>query len=172
MTLRNFLLRAYPRSWREEYGEELAAVLAQERLTPGVVADVLGNGARQRLLRDEPWKICGAGLLFRNTADFVAGRSVPYAAFARSYVAGFLLLFLAGAWTFLRERSGVGSAAVAAAAAAFFGHCPDMVLGLLCLPRQRPTPLLTDILFCPLVGFAGTALARVFVSLRKELREA
>ena len=37
MSWRNLLLRAYPRSRRDEYGDELAGVLAQRRLTTGVV---------------------------------------------------------------------------------------------------------------------------------------
>jgi hypothetical protein len=53
---------SYPRSCREEYGEELAGILAHRRLTPAVVADVLLNGVRQHVGRDVPWKICGAVL--------------------------------------------------------------------------------------------------------------
>jgi hypothetical protein len=89
MTLRDVLLRAYPRSWRYEDGEELAGVLAQKRLTLGVVADVVGNGVRQHLYRDEPWKICGAGLVLWNSANFAAWSWLPYATFVRLYLAGF-----------------------------------------------------------------------------------
>jgi hypothetical protein len=55
MTWRNLLLRAYPRSWRDEYGEALVAVLAHQRPTPGVVADVLSNGAKQHFYGDDPY---------------------------------------------------------------------------------------------------------------------
>ena len=54
--MRSLLLRAYPRSWREEYGEELAAILAQTKLTPGVMGDVLINAALQRWRLAEAWK--------------------------------------------------------------------------------------------------------------------
>ena len=49
MSWRNLLVRSYPRSWREEYGEELAGVLAQKRPAVRLVADVLGNGIWRRI---------------------------------------------------------------------------------------------------------------------------
>jgi len=172
MTLRNLLLRAYPRSWRYEYGEELAGILAQKRLTLAVMADVVGNGARQHLYRDEPWKICGVGLVLWNSADFAAGSSLPYASFVRLYLAGFLFLFVAGAWTVLRKKSGVWRGAAASITVALIGLCPDVAIALLGLPRQRPTPLVSNLMASILFGFAGAALARVFAGLRKDPREA
>ena len=62
MTCRKLLLLAYPRSWRDEYGEELAGLLASKRLTFAAVADILGSALTQHFRRDDPWKICGAGL--------------------------------------------------------------------------------------------------------------
>ena len=62
MTLRNLLLRAYPRSWRDEYGEELAGILRKRPLTPSAAADILRGAARQRLSRGSPWKICAVSL--------------------------------------------------------------------------------------------------------------
>lgn len=41
------LLALHPKSWRKRYGEELAALLEDQTLTPTVVLDVLGNAARQ-----------------------------------------------------------------------------------------------------------------------------
>ena len=37
----SFLLRLYPRAWRERYGAELADLLARERLTPRLALDLL-----------------------------------------------------------------------------------------------------------------------------------
>jgi hypothetical protein len=37
----SFLLRLYPKAWRERYGEELADLLARERLTPRLALDLL-----------------------------------------------------------------------------------------------------------------------------------
>jgi hypothetical protein len=179
MTLRNLLLRAYPRSWRYEYGEELAGVLAQKRLTFPLVADVLGNGARQHLLRDEPWKICAAGLALWNLTVLllVFGRfftSRP--ALAWCYMAGFLFLFGAGAWTVVRKNSAIWRATAVSAMAALVGHSPDIVLFLGMLRNGGGRWILRtsefNLVFSLVFGFAGAALARVFVSLRKQPREA
>jgi hypothetical protein len=185
MTLRNLLLRAYPRSWRDEYGEELAGVLAQKRLTLGVVADVVGNGAKQHLYRDEPWKICGAGLVLWNSADFAARYLLPYPSFLRLHMVGFLFLFVAGGWTVLRKKSGVWRSTAASAKAALAGLSPEVVAGLWSFPHQRSTPiyghspyywiahtLVVDLNLSLWFGFAGAALARLFLRLRKEPREA
>ena len=56
MTLRELLLRAYPRSWRQEYGEEMADILAQSRLNLALMSNVLRSAAIQRWRRTEPWK--------------------------------------------------------------------------------------------------------------------
>jgi hypothetical protein len=53
------LLRLYPSIWRNEYGEELKALLLLRPLTAFVIGDVLLNAGRQHLRRDQPWKICG-----------------------------------------------------------------------------------------------------------------
>jgi hypothetical protein len=39
----NWLLRLYPARWRERYGEEFGAVLASQRVSVGLVVDVLGG---------------------------------------------------------------------------------------------------------------------------------
>jgi len=179
MTLRNLLLRAYPRSWRDEYGEELAGVLAQKRLTPGVVADVLGNGVRQHLFRDEPWKICGAGLALWNLTVLLlaAGRFfTTRPTFMWCYMAGFLVLFVAGAWTVLQKKTGVWRATAASAKAALAGHSSDAVGFFFMLrnggARWIPHSFEINLVLCLLFGFAGAALARLFGGLRKEPREA
>jgi hypothetical protein len=179
MTLRNLLLRAYPRSWRDEYGEELAGVLAHKRLTLRVVADVVRNGARQRLLRGEPWKICGAGLALWNLTVLLlaAGRFfTTRPTFLWCYMAGFLFLFVAGAWTVLRRKSGIWRATAASAKAALAGHAPDVVGFLFMLRngggRWIPRSFEINLVLCLLFGFASAVLAGFFAGLRKEPREA
>ena len=39
----NWLLHLYPARWRERYGEEFGAVLANQRMSPGLVLDVLAG---------------------------------------------------------------------------------------------------------------------------------
>ncbi len=39
----NWLLRLYPAQWRERYGEEFGAVLASQRVSVGLVVDVIGG---------------------------------------------------------------------------------------------------------------------------------
>ena len=131
MTWRNLLLHVYPRSWRQEYGEELAGILAQTRLTPRLLADVSMNGVRQHLRRDDPWKICGAALAFwilmarPLLAMFGTHRLVfILQAFEFWYaVTGFLLVSTAGALTVTRKKSGVWAASVASLKATLVGQC-------------------------------------------------
>jgi hypothetical protein len=126
-------MRAYPRSWREEYGEEFAGLLAQRRLTFAVAADVLAGALRQHLRRDDPWKICGAGLFLWTVAgDMMNVVSVNW----------FLLLlppalFLTGAWTVMRDRSNTLSSARAAGNAAILCLLPDIAAVLM----RGPSPV-------------------------------
>ncbi|HUB77826.1 MAG TPA: hypothetical protein VMB03_03465 [Bryobacteraceae bacterium] len=128
MTLRNILVRAYPRSWREEYGEELGAMLGQRAVSVGVVADVLAGAFRQHLRRDDPWKICGAFLFLWTVAGDLVNCH------------WFLLLlppvfFITGAWTVMRDRSDTLSAARAVSKAAILAVLPDVVAVLLAGPN-------------------------------------
>jgi hypothetical protein len=180
MTLRNLLLRAYPRSWRSEYGEELAGVLTQKRLTLRVVADVLGGGARQHLFRDEPWKICAAALALWNLTVLSLAAARFFIATRPTllwcYMAGFLVLFVAGAGTVLRKNSGIWRATAASAKAALVGHSPDIVLFLGMLRNGGGRWILRtsefNLVFALAFGLTGAALARLFVNLRKQPREA
>ena len=49
MTLRRLLLRAYPRSWRQQYGEELAAVLSQRLGLAGATVKALESALAGQL---------------------------------------------------------------------------------------------------------------------------
>ena len=44
-----WLLRLYPAAWRERYGEEFGAVLASQRVSVGLVLDVIGGAIDARL---------------------------------------------------------------------------------------------------------------------------
>ena len=114
MSLRDLLLRTYPRPWREEYGPELAGILSRKRLTPALIADVLASSARQHLRRD-PWKICALGLALWTSALLVVGAEglLTKPEFLCGWIAGQLLLFTAGAWTVLRENCGIRRSTVA-----------------------------------------------------------
>jgi hypothetical protein len=138
MTWRNLLLRAYPRSWRDEYGEELAGILAQRRLTFGVAADILVNALRQHFRRDAPWKICGPGLalwflMYRLVAVFNHSRPFLLCYFS----AGLLIVLAAGVWTVARSKAGILAAAAASAKTALIGQTGTVVLYIPVLLRER-----------------------------------
>jgi hypothetical protein len=44
-----YLLRLYPRAWRERYGEEFAALVESQPLRPGLVLDILAGAIDARL---------------------------------------------------------------------------------------------------------------------------
>jgi hypothetical protein len=90
-----FLLRVYPRPWRERYGDELLAVLEAAPLTWRVRADVLAAGVKERLRGSGPpqlrvlraWSLFViGGAAFQKTSEHwhevVPGdRAVPTVAF-------------------------------------------------------------------------------------------
>ena len=189
MTPRKLLLLAYPRSWRAEYGEELAAILAQKRLGPRVALDVLLNGFKQHLERDDPWKICGVGL-FLWSAIGVLAPSPWYAGLPGP------VFFITGAWTVLRYRSDIRGAAGAAAKAAIICWLPDVAAilmrgpqtvqlangavwyqwGLYLVTSDRltwwgyPQILASQMVLGILLGCAGGLLARFVLGFREGLR--
>ena len=133
MTLRDILVRAYPRSWRKEYGEELAGVLGQRALSVGVVADVLAGALRQHLRRDAPWKICGAFLfLWTSFRLFVRSGSTD--------ALPLVIFVLAGAWTVWRKHSGMPEAGRAAVLVAILSIVPDALSLLLYGPMPVVSP--------------------------------
>jgi hypothetical protein len=124
MTLRDILLRTYPRAWRDEYGPEMAGILAHKRLTLALVANVLASSARQHL-RPDPWRICALGLALWTSGLILGVREglVPASEFVYWYFAGQLFLFAAGGWTVLRENSGIWRATASSFKAALI---PDV----------------------------------------------
>jgi hypothetical protein len=174
MTLRRLLLQSYPRSWRDEYGEELAGILAQRRLTFGEAADVLVNALTQHVHRDAPWKICGAGLalwflMYRLVAVF--NHSRPFLLWYFS--AGLLIVLAAGAWTVARSKARIPVATAASAKAAVIGQAGVVVLYLLVLPWETAysfqghgiyywalKTLALNLALSLVFGFAGALLGR------------
>ena len=47
--MRDWILRLYPRAWRERYGGEVAAMLAEQALTPRLVLDLLAGAVDARV---------------------------------------------------------------------------------------------------------------------------
>lgn len=186
MTVRNLLLRAYPRFWRDEYGGELASILAQRRLTFAVVADVLAGAARQHLRRDEPWKICGAGLalwfmMTRLVVVFLHSRT----AMLWYWSGGFLIVLAAGVLTVTRRRTGILRGTLASAKAAVLGQAGGIILFVQAAERNGTGPYLghpiyewfvysvaLDVAIAVVFGFIGATLARLVVGIRERLRAA
>lgn len=90
------VLRAYPRRWRERYGDELVALLEAEPLTWRVRLNVIGAGLRERLRGTGTaevrvlwaWALfVVGGMAFQKTSEHwqavvpAGGRAVPTAAF-------------------------------------------------------------------------------------------
>ncbi len=127
------LLRLYPSRWRNEYGEELEALLRSEPLTARVIVDVLLSAARQHLRYDEPWKIGGLLLLiwslFWIAWNSLAPLSPPaYLLFTRTEACILPLTYLAiGYWTDKRG-GGVWRSPFAAVKAAWMGFLPELTL--------------------------------------------
>lgn len=184
MTLRSLLVRLYPRSWRKEYGAELAGILAQESLTLSVVADVLVSAARQHLRRDAPWKICSLGLALWTTclAIIALERFVTFGQFLCCYIVGQLFLSAAGAWTALRENSGVWRATAASAKAAMLPDAAFVAVYILSLVYRWDTltayrghgpyywiskTVLVTVFASLLFGLSGASLARMVIRFRR-----
>jgi hypothetical protein len=126
MTFRNLLLRAYPRPWRAEYGDELAGILAHRALTLAVAADVVWSGLKMRLRHDDPWKICGSGLFLWSCLGVALGGTQTW--FGPPVV---IALFTAALWTAVRRQRSLLAAGRASLGVAFLGTCPDMLAALL-----------------------------------------
>ena len=109
MTVRRLLLRIYPRSWRVEYGDELADVLARKPLTLPVMLDVVRNGVWQHLRRDAPWAICGFALALWTLTMLVlsATHLFPLETLRWMAIASHLFVMVAAAWTIAREKCGI-----------------------------------------------------------------
>jgi hypothetical protein len=148
MTWRKLLLSAYPRSWRDEYGEEFAGLLANRRPTFALVVDILASAARQHLRRDEPWKICGAGL----AVWFLMTRLVVIFLHSRTAIlwywsGGFLIVLAAGAWTVTRGKAGILQGTVASAKTAAVGQAGAFMLFIRAVQQTGTRPFLSHTIY-------------------------
>jgi hypothetical protein len=137
MSLRELLLRTYPRSWRAEYGEEFAAILAHTKLTPRIATDVVRGAAIEHLRRDDPWKICATGL-------FLWGSFVVFSGWDVLEPVWISVLVLTGAWT-IRQHGGMLEATRASALVSVIAFVPDMLSTPLHPPPFLPWPVMVEI---------------------------
>jgi hypothetical protein len=71
------LVLLYPRRWRREYGEELAATLLARPLTPGGISDVAWSAANERLRASGVATRLGAGGMLITSAWLAADLAAP-----------------------------------------------------------------------------------------------
>ena len=105
------LLALYPKAWRRTYGEELAALLEQTRITPRVVLDVLAQAAK--LQADAHWTGCPVGLavLVSTGVEIVArtmGLAVNILWVPHTPAQAVALLALCAPWVAMAVRAGHG----------------------------------------------------------------
>ncbi len=136
MTVRDLLLRAYPRPWQAEFGPELADILANKKLTAALIIDILASAARQHF-RQDPWKICAVGLsVWTAVLLIIAIKGLPtQRAVVWCYFIGQLFLFIAGAWTGLTEHSGIWRATAASLKAAVVPAIECMAVNTIAVTR-------------------------------------
>jgi hypothetical protein len=161
------LLRIYPSHWRSEYGAEVADLLLTQPLSATVVADVVWNGARQRVRSLEPSTVIGLVAMLVILVGFVQNIAAPL-----PYIGGaatsllqpsnmtlptlvvaplssnlyVLALIACGCWTYLRNH-GAGHPGLAAMKISLIAGIPVMLAGTL---------MLTGILGTSVVGPADT----------------
>jgi hypothetical protein len=127
------LLRAYPASWRDRYGEELATILEGRSLTLAIVLDVLRNGLLQRIRCAEAWQTGGIVLstwLVVGTA-LNSVRPFPRWAYDLFWQFDLCIAMAIGYLSISRDGKSLLAAAVATGRAALVGVIPELVLGVL-----------------------------------------
>jgi hypothetical protein len=126
----NALIRLYRRSWRREYGPELIDILLSRPLTPAVIANVLSNGLRQRVLAAEPSTILGLALMPWATYQIAHEQRIVSLQTSNLYV---LFLIACGLWTNLRYSGDWSRSGRAAVKLSCVAGLPAMQTGLLML---------------------------------------
>ena len=122
------LVRAYPGSWRAEYGAELEGLLLSTGLSPAAVADVVRAAAIQHLKRDEPWKLCAVLLALWALICSAWNTARPLSTLFYTAELPSCSILLAGAfWSALR-RPGMRFAVWDMTKAACFARLPDLLL--------------------------------------------
>ena len=147
-TLVSWLMRLYPRAWRQEYGAELADMLRARPLTARVCGDIVLSALWQRLRAIQAPTWVGIVLMFSMIAaiawNIVApphyGRSAlpEYIEFLQKPMRSeFYVLVIAGLgfWTIVRGNQRPARAAIIAS---LISSLPLMVVGLLMLSGVLP----------------------------------
>jgi len=147
------LLRLYPKTWRQEYGPELADVLSHRPLSLRIVFDVVWNGAGQRVRDADPAMRMGVivmlmvltGVVWNVTVPLSGGRGVAAvlqdssktlptvvvtALASDLYV---LVLVACGCWTHLRRGESASRCGIAAVKLGAVAGMPVMFVGILML---------------------------------------
>ena len=127
------LLRAYPASWRDRYGEELATILEGRSLTLPIVLDVLRNGLLQRIRCAEAWQTGGIVLSTWLVVGTALNSVRPFPGWAYDLFWQFdsCILMAIGYLSVSRDGKSLLAAAVATGRAALVGIIPELVLGVL-----------------------------------------
>lgn len=150
------LLRIYPAAWRAEYGPELRCLLLARRLGVRTIANVLWNGARQRLRMAEPWVLLGSPFALLATLRYalliLAPPPYPQPAVqARLFVlvllVNLLLSLSCGLWTVVRRGGTPARAGLQTTKMALLIGAPSFIIYTL---------VLTGVLGVVVVGPGGT----------------
>lgn len=75
MGMTGLLVALYPRKWREEFGEEFAALLEDTRLTPHAVADVVVQAAKLQAGSHRRLAAVLASLLWSGCLEYLSVRA-------------------------------------------------------------------------------------------------
>ena len=126
----NVLLRLYPRAWRREYGPEFIDILLRRPLTASVIANVLSNGLRQRVLMAEPSTILALAILPWAAYGLLHDQRIVSIQTSNLYV---LILIGCGVWTHLRHGGELSRSGRAAVKLSCIAGLPAMQTGLLML---------------------------------------
>lgn len=133
------LLRLYPRRWRQEYAEELSAILSAKTLGPAAVFDVIFSALGQQLRIGEPWMIVGMPLLLLNLTLLLwnilnpwvfADDTLQASASLAQRLWFWLPALTVGCWTVLRNPAH-GHGGRAAMKSAFLTSWPVSVIAIL-----------------------------------------
>jgi hypothetical protein len=146
------LLRSYPAAWRQEYGAELADLLATQTLGVRVAGDVLWSGFRQRLGSPEPAMLLGCAAMLATLGLLVANvvapqpyggwttvlepSSMTFPSVRVSAMVGDVaaaLFFCCGYWTYRRRGGTPSQSGWAAATLCLLAGIPVVVAGVLLL---------------------------------------
>jgi hypothetical protein len=147
------LLRAYPREWLNEYGDELRGVVKSRPLTAAIAADVVWSGVCERVRSIDLATGLGLAAMFVVTLRFASNIAAPALSpysftsllqpshitlptiVATPLTSGvfFMLLAAFGAWTHVQTRGSSAASGRAAARVAWLAGLPFFVAGALML---------------------------------------